>query len=64
MSPDVIGAAMGHTTSRMVERVYGRLSPADLGALIEARTSGLLTGGDAAETGPSEASGEKDDGDD
>lgn len=64
VSPDVIGAAMGHTTSRMVERVYGRLSPADLGSLIEARTRGLLMGGDAAETGSAEGPSDSEKNDD
>lgn len=32
-----IAAALGHTTSRMVERVYGRLSPEDLRASIAGR---------------------------
>lgn len=54
VTPDAIAVAMGHTTSRMVERVYARLSPADLGRLMEERTRGLLMGGDTAETGRSE----------
>jgi integrase len=61
VTPDLIGAAMGHTTSRMVERVYGRLSPADLGALIEARTTGLLMGGEPAKTSQSGTTGDTDD---
>lgn len=33
----VIAAVLGHTTSRMVERVYGRLSPAELRARMGGR---------------------------
>ena len=35
VEPQVIGPAMGHTDSRMVERVYGRLEPKEIGALIK-----------------------------
>ena len=34
VEPQLIAPMMGHTDSRMVERVYGRLEPAELGALI------------------------------
>ena len=34
---DVIAPAMGHADSRMVERVYGRLSPTDLAARLAAQ---------------------------
>jgi integrase len=40
VEPQLIGAAMGHTDSRMVERVYGRLTPEALGKLLEERTGG------------------------
>ena len=33
----VVAAVLGHTTSRMVERVYGRLSPAELKARMTGR---------------------------
>ncbi len=65
VTPDIIGAALGHTTSRMADLVYGRISPAALDQLITERgpalimskteahrtLSGLLMGGDGAETG-------------
>ena len=35
--PDLIGVAMGHTDSRMVERVYGRITAEDLGRLLTER---------------------------
>lgn len=34
VAPQLIGNAMGHTDSRMVERIYGRLKPEDLKKLI------------------------------
>lgn len=34
VSPNLIGAAMGHADSRMVERVYGKLAPDELSAAI------------------------------
>lgn len=37
-SPADIARAMGHTTSRMVERVYGRISPDELRELLERST--------------------------
>ncbi len=37
VTPDIIGAALGHTTSRMAEVVYGRIKPADLDRLISER---------------------------
>ncbi len=64
VTPDIIGAALGHTTSRMADLVYGRIGPEDLGKLIaergpaleikmekESKVLGLLMGGDVAETG-------------
>jgi len=38
-SPDLIAPTMGHVDSRMVERVYGRLDPMQLAALIRGATS-------------------------
>jgi integrase len=37
VEPSLIAAFMGHADSRMVERVYGRLAPAELGALVLAQ---------------------------
>jgi integrase len=66
VTPDIIGAALGHTTSRMAELVYGRIAPADLDRLITERgpalaietspPTGLLMGGDPVELGVSEVS--------
>ncbi len=42
VTPDLIGMAMGHTTGRMAERVYGRIGPADLDRLITERGPALL----------------------
>lgn len=36
----LVAQLLGHTDSRMVERVYGRLSPGQLGAALEARLGG------------------------
>ena len=41
VEPQLIGAAMGHTSSRMVERVYGRLAPDALAKLLEDRTGAV-----------------------
>ena len=38
--PALIGQAMGHADSRMVERVYGRLEPAELGTILTSRLLG------------------------
>ena len=56
VTPDIIGAALGHTTSRMAELVYGRIAPADLDRLISERgpaleIRGLLMGDDLADSG-------------
>lgn len=45
LTPDLIGLAMGHTTSRMAELVYGRIGPADLDRLITERAPALLCTG-------------------
>ena len=46
--PHMIGAAMGHTDSRMVERVYGRFTPDGLARSLE-RTVSQLSSGEASE---------------
>lgn len=38
VEPSLIAAVLGHVDARMVERVYGRLEGAELGAAVEART--------------------------
>ncbi len=45
VTPDIIGAALGHTTSRMAELVYGRIKPADLDRLISERDPARLLNG-------------------
>jgi hypothetical protein len=57
VTPDLIGASLRHTTSRMAELVYGRIGPADLERLIAARypdRHGLLMGGEGVKKGASE----------
>lgn len=41
VEPHLIAAVLGHTTSAMVERVYGRVDPAELGRLIALRVVSL-----------------------
>lgn len=41
VEPQLIGAAMGHADSKMVERVYGRFTPDALAALVAERLSGI-----------------------
>src|SRR5438128_2267443 len=54
--PDLLAPVMGHADTRMVERVYGRLSPADLairlGAALglTAETNGRQSGADSADS--------------
>jgi hypothetical protein len=33
---EIVAPTMGHRDTRMVERVYGRLSPEEIGALLSA----------------------------
>jgi len=56
---DLIASAMGHTSSRMVERVYGKIASEDLGRLLRERVrGGLLMAGEAVKTGPIEVTGD------
>ena len=55
IAPNLIGAAMGHTDSRMVERVYGRLTPEALGKLLNA---GITKGIDDGQEQPLSAARE------
>jgi len=48
-TPDLIAPAMGHTTTAMVQRVYGRPDPEVLGALLRRQMG--LPGGTAAAPG-------------
>lgn len=41
VTPQLIGAALGHTTSRMTELVYGKLPSDDLGRLLRAQVTAL-----------------------
>lgn len=54
----IIASQLGHTTSRMVELAYGRMSPADRGLLLEEKTGGRLMGGVGHDEIASGASGE------
>lgn len=55
VEPQLIAPAMGHVDSRMVERVYGRLTPDALAKLVDERVrpAGLLMGGEGAVSGTS-----------
>ena len=58
VEPQLVGAAMGHTDSRMVERVYGRLQPEALSKLLEAHVEAVpLVRCDSAVVGPPETIG-------
>lgn len=37
VEPHLLGVLLGHTTSEMSERVYGRLEPRELGELLARR---------------------------
>jgi integrase len=55
VTPDLIASAMGHTSSRMVEKVYGKIGPEELGTLLRERVrGGLLMAGGGGKTGPIE----------
>lgn len=41
--PQLIAPLMGHTTSRMVEKVYGRIDPAELAKLVDAQLGATTT---------------------
>jgi integrase len=58
VEPSLIGAMLGHSDSRMVERVYGRMPVESLGAAVRARVGDCSafvadTAGRAGESGPS-----------
>ena len=40
VEPSLIGRYLGHSDSRMAERVYGRVTPDQLGHLLESRLAG------------------------
>lgn len=53
VSTDLIAAALRHTSTRMVDRVYGRLGTSELGRLLEERTpAGLLMDRTSVQTSP------------
>ncbi len=58
VAPNLIGAAMGHADSRMVERVYGRLTPEALSKLMGAAPPGQLMGGEPVKTSTKEGMGD------
>jgi integrase len=41
---EIVAPTMGHRDTRMVERVYGRLSPEEIGALLSAHFADCITG--------------------
>lgn len=57
VEPHLIGALMGHTTSAMVERVYGRLQPEGLRSLLSDRLDAGPLGGESLMGGASVVSG-------
>jgi integrase len=55
VTPDLIASAMGHTSSRMVEKVYGRIGAEELGTLLRERVrGGLLMASGGVKQGPIE----------
>ena len=57
VEPHLIGALMGHTTSAMVERVYGKLQPEGLRSLLVDRLLAGPLGGESLMRGESVDSG-------
>jgi hypothetical protein len=41
---EIVAPTMGHRDTRMVERVYGRLSPEEIGVLLSAHFADCMTG--------------------
>lgn len=59
VEPSLIGAMLGHRDGRMVERVYGRIEPAELGAVISKATGTKTVQGKRSKAGKKAASSRK-----
>lgn len=55
VAPDLVACVLGHSTSQMVERVYGRLSPEALQARLRAAFGGTTVGQEQDHSGVSSA---------
>src|SRR5205085_302848 len=59
VSPDLIAPAMGHADSRMVERVYGRLSPEQLRENLIAKMLPACSAGSTDSANPAGSGGQQ-----